>query len=185
LTHAAAIRDHFGQTGMSERPKKSIGLAYLLWFVLGGLGAHRFYLNSPRMGIGLIVLFGGGAAIALYGLTLQDQGWLLSGLLCLGAWAVLLLVDAFRMPEMIEIASEEKDSERQSMAYRDIDMDPSPLAMQRRMGIQPRSDRPRGIPEGYEMPWRREAREKAEREQQAGLAEDAADWRDDKTDREP
>ena len=36
-------------------PLKSTGVAYLLWFFLGFLGAHRFYLG--RMGTGLIYLF--------------------------------------------------------------------------------------------------------------------------------
>ena len=34
--------------------KKSAGLAYVLWFFLGGLGVHRFYLGST--GVGLLVL---------------------------------------------------------------------------------------------------------------------------------
>ncbi|HEX6103082.1 MAG TPA: 5-bromo-4-chloroindolyl phosphate hydrolysis family protein [Alphaproteobacteria bacterium] len=34
---------------------KSLGLAYVLWFVGGALGAHRFYLGSPRVGITMIV----------------------------------------------------------------------------------------------------------------------------------
>lgn len=33
-----------------ERQKK-MGLAYLLWFLLGLTGAHRFYLNSEPMGL--------------------------------------------------------------------------------------------------------------------------------------
>ncbi len=33
---------------------KSTGLAYFLWFFLGGFGIHRFYLGSS--GIGILVL---------------------------------------------------------------------------------------------------------------------------------
>lgn len=39
------------------RTQKSKGLAYLLWFFLGGIGIHRFYLESPVAGIILILLF--------------------------------------------------------------------------------------------------------------------------------
>lgn len=35
--------------------QKSVGVAYALWFFLGVLGAHRFYLG--RVGSGLIYLF--------------------------------------------------------------------------------------------------------------------------------
>ena len=34
--------------------KKSVGVAYLLWFFLGALGVHRFYLGS--WGVGLLLL---------------------------------------------------------------------------------------------------------------------------------
>jgi TM2 domain-containing membrane protein YozV len=39
-------------------PIKSKGVAYLLWFFLGILGAHRFYLG--KVGTGLLYLFTGG-----------------------------------------------------------------------------------------------------------------------------
>ncbi|MCB0073940.1 MAG: TM2 domain-containing protein [Caldilineaceae bacterium] len=37
-----------------EANKKSVGVAYLLWFFFGGLGAHRFYLG--RSGSGAVIL---------------------------------------------------------------------------------------------------------------------------------
>ena len=37
---------------------KSKVTAYLLWFFLGGIGAHKFYLNKPGMGILYILTFG-------------------------------------------------------------------------------------------------------------------------------
>ena len=45
---------------------KSKTTAYLLWFFLGGLGAHKFYLNKTGMGILYIFTFG------LFGI-----GWLI------------------------------------------------------------------------------------------------------------
>lgn len=62
---------------------KSVGVSYLLWFFLGGLGVHRFYLGRS----------GSGAAQMLLGLL----GWLplFLGWAVLGCW---LLVDAFLIP---------------------------------------------------------------------------------------
>lgn len=37
---------------------KSKGTAYLLWFFLGGFGAHKFYLN--KVGMGILYIFTGG-----------------------------------------------------------------------------------------------------------------------------
>ncbi|WP_323007605.1 TM2 domain-containing protein [Pseudorhodobacter sp.] len=34
---------------------KSTGTAYLLWFFLGGLGGHRFYLGSTGIGVLMLV----------------------------------------------------------------------------------------------------------------------------------
>ncbi|MBF7683521.1 TM2 domain-containing protein [Acinetobacter sp. B5B] len=36
--------------------RKSKGIAYLLFFMLGGVGGHRFYLDSPLTAIALIFL---------------------------------------------------------------------------------------------------------------------------------
>jgi hypothetical protein len=39
---------------------KSTGVAYVLWFFFGGIGAHKFYLGRPGIGIlyiGMFVLF--------------------------------------------------------------------------------------------------------------------------------
>ena len=39
---------------------KSTGVAYALWFFFGGIGAHKFYLGRPGVGvlyIGMFVLF--------------------------------------------------------------------------------------------------------------------------------
>lgn len=37
---------------------KSTGVAYLLWFFLGALGAHKFYLGRIGMGIAYIFTLG-------------------------------------------------------------------------------------------------------------------------------
>lgn len=69
-----------------EANRKSNGVSYLLWFFLGGFGAHRFYLGRN------------GSAIAQ--LLLGLLGWLplFMGWVVLGIW---LLVDAFLIPGMV------------------------------------------------------------------------------------
>lgn len=71
--------------------KKSTGVAYLLWFFLGMLGAHRFYAGRT------------GSAVVLLLLTLL--GFLLSffliGFLVLIIPGLWVLIDAFLIPGMI------------------------------------------------------------------------------------
>lgn len=74
-----------------DAKKKSAGVAYLLWFLLGGLGAHRFY--TGRAGTGAVYV------------ALQVIGWLT---LAAGLGAFLLIavalwwaVDAFLLPGMV------------------------------------------------------------------------------------
>lgn len=67
---------------------KSLLLAYVLWFFLGGLGIHKFYLAQPFQGVIYLILSGLGwltAAIVI--------GWLF-----LGVWALLMFIDIFTMP---------------------------------------------------------------------------------------
>ena len=76
--------------------KKSKGVGYVLWFFLGGLGAHRFYVGYWQTAIVLIlctfltpvltaslVQTGSGVAWLPYVLWL---GWLLADVFRLGGW---------------------------------------------------------------------------------------------------
>ena len=47
--------------------KKSVGIAYLLWFFLGGIGIHRFYLG--KWASGLLILGCTVLAFVTFGLT--------------------------------------------------------------------------------------------------------------------
>lgn len=71
--------------------KKSVGVAYLLWFLLGGFGGHRFYLNKTGSGVGLFIL-----TIASAFLTIVLIGFV--GLIAAAIW---LIVDAFLIPGMV------------------------------------------------------------------------------------
>ena len=80
--------ENLKQQLLFEAQRKSSGAAYLLWFFLGGLGAHRFYLGRT------------GTAIAQ--LLLLLLGWLplFLGWAVLGIWWI---VDAFLIPDMIRV----------------------------------------------------------------------------------
>jgi TM2 domain-containing membrane protein YozV len=72
---------------------KSTGLAYVLWFFLGGLGMHRFYLGRPMSGLILLLMVPAGIVMMLtqnrYGAFVVIIGVL---------W---LIVDAFLIPGMV------------------------------------------------------------------------------------
>jgi TM2 domain-containing membrane protein YozV len=68
-----------------EAHRKSTGLAYLLWFLFGGFGVHRFYLDQKGTGIAQLLLL-------LLGWIPIGLGWLVL--------AVWLIVDLFLIPDM-------------------------------------------------------------------------------------
>lgn len=79
------------QTMLYDANKKSTLVAYLLWFILGTLGGHRFYVGKT------------GSAVAILALTIL--GWLLTfvgvGLILLAVMVIWVLVDAFLIPGWI------------------------------------------------------------------------------------
>lgn len=75
--------------GEMNNKQKSKGIAYALWFFLGGLGGHRYYSNNIGMGIAMTFTLGG-----------------------LGIWA---LIDVFFIGKRIENLNEE--IERNIIAY--------------------------------------------------------------------
>ncbi|MCR0981039.1 TM2 domain-containing protein [Roseomonas populi] len=88
-----------GNTGLSDAAammhydanKRSVLVAYVLWFFLGWFAAHRFY--AGRMGSGLVMLV---VSLVSWALTAVAIGYV--GLFLIGLW---LLVDAFLIPGMI------------------------------------------------------------------------------------
>src|SRR5688572_24032587 len=76
-----------------EANKKSVGVAYLLWFFFGGFGGHRFYAGrtqSAAIQLGSLVM------IYVLALTVSPAFFMLG--IATGIW---MLADAFLIPGMI------------------------------------------------------------------------------------
>lgn len=64
-----------------ESNRKSVGIAYLLWFFLGGFGVHRFYSGHTKSAVLQMVL------------CISVIGWLV-----LAPW---LIIDLFLIPGLV------------------------------------------------------------------------------------
>lgn len=104
--------------------QKSAGLAYVLWFFLGTLGIHQFYIGRAGRGafylllgligwISLLVAFS--SAFVMDPVTGEGGGGLGIGALmygvAFGLLGILLLVDLFTIPRQIHKKLEEKEKE--------------------------------------------------------------------------
>lgn len=78
--------------------EKSMGMAYLLWFVIGGISAHRFYLGYTASGAVQLTLL-----LLSYGLLIGMSP--IGFFLLIGAW-LWILGDAFVIPSMTREANE-------------------------------------------------------------------------------
>jgi TM2 domain-containing membrane protein YozV len=76
---------------MYDAQKKSVGVAYLLWFFVGYLGGHRFYVGKTGTAIIQLLLSIVGACTAMFGIGLFVIG-------CVGLW---ILIDAFLLPGIV------------------------------------------------------------------------------------
>ena len=104
----------------SGRPHRSLATAYLIWFLLGIFGAHRFYLGDVRAGRRFLIALGAGVALPVIGLLLALAtqsfegvslglvGWT-AGLLVLLGVLVAAILDAFRLPALTRRANGDAD----------------------------------------------------------------------------
>jgi TM2 domain-containing membrane protein YozV len=76
-----------------ETAKKSAGVAYLLWFFLGMLGAHRFYLGRGGSGAAQLIL----TIVGLVTLVVVVGAVILG---CVGIW---VLIDLFLIGGWVKI----------------------------------------------------------------------------------
>ncbi len=70
--------------------KKSVLIAYLLWWFLGGVGGHRFYLGRTKSAITMLV-------ITLVSIPLM---FVIIGLFTIFISIIWALIDAFLIPGM-------------------------------------------------------------------------------------
>lgn len=78
--------------------RKSKVVAYILWFLFGGLGAHRFYVSRYATGSGYIMLTG----LVIYG---SITGNIVAGIAWV-AFVIWWIVDAFLIPGMVRKRNE-------------------------------------------------------------------------------
>lgn len=77
-----------GPTVVNVVGGKSALLSYVLWFFLGWLGVHKFYLQQPFQGIFYLLLFALGSFTAAIII-----GWFI-----LAFWGLLMIIDLFLIP---------------------------------------------------------------------------------------
>lgn len=77
---------------------KSAGVAYVLWFFVGGLGAHRFYLGAIASGAAMLVLSVCGVIFSML------PALFVFSLPLLALLSIWWLIDAFLIPRMLETA---------------------------------------------------------------------------------
>lgn len=93
----AGARGIVTMVGFGKRAsgRRSVGVAYGLWAVLGLFGAHRLYLGDTLSAAGI-------AAITLVSLPLLGSGVGLLGLVASGTW---MLADAVLIPGLARAAN--------------------------------------------------------------------------------
>jgi hypothetical protein len=85
-----------------ERQSKGAVLAYVLWFFLGGLGVHNFYMEV-RWGLFYVGLTFIGWGLIIAGSSAKPiDGALAAGVLALIALAILLLWDLVTIPRQLK-----------------------------------------------------------------------------------
>jgi TM2 domain-containing membrane protein YozV len=83
--------------------KKSMGVAYLLWFFFGGFGGHRFYAGRTQSAVLQL-----GSMIGIYVLALAVSPVFYMLGLVFGIW---MLADAFLIPGMIRAHNSDLDGQ--------------------------------------------------------------------------
>lgn len=89
------------------KPRRSMVVAYVLWWWGTPLAAHRFYLGAHRSALAMLGLFWGGLAIAAM-MSKQSTSWVgsyavpPSGIMMVLIWMVWALLDAFLIPGLMK-----------------------------------------------------------------------------------
>ena len=110
------LSDHQLNVFNSEiiKHSKSTGLTYVLWFFLGTLGIHKFYMG--RAGLGAMYLICGFIGwIMILGQPLASgSAPVFIGAALLGFIFIMLIIDLFTIPRQIRKVYETKELELKS-----------------------------------------------------------------------
>lgn len=85
--------------------RKSKAVAYLLWLLLGALGAHRFYLGMKPSGIGMAFLGCASGALLFVLWDTPDEA-LLAATVAVVPLLVWILPDALRIPGFVQTCND-------------------------------------------------------------------------------
>lgn len=81
-----------GKMMMYESNKKSTGIAYLLWFFFGLLGAHRFYIGETGTGVAILL-------ITICSIMLK---FVLIGFVTIFISIIWVFIDLFLIPSLVQ-----------------------------------------------------------------------------------
>ena len=84
-----------------DKRKKSVGVAYFLWLILGTFGVHKFYTGQKTSGIVYLVL----------GILGWATVWFAIGFVFFIILGILLLIDLFTLPKQVRQANEKEEEE--------------------------------------------------------------------------
>ena len=95
-----------------EKHRKSAGWAYVLFFFLGTLGIHKFYIGKTGWGVAYLILgiVGWFSMFLFIGLSSDSERGMGAGIIAiifLSVLAVLFLIDLFTIPRQIRKTYEE------------------------------------------------------------------------------
>lgn len=92
--------------------RKSTALAYVLWFFLGGLGIHKFYIGKTGMGVFYLLLLGGLIVGTITGRSQATEPAMIVAGSCGIILGISLLVDLFTIPRQIRRANIQAEREK-------------------------------------------------------------------------
>ena len=89
------------QAAFMQTKFKSKTTAYLLWFFLGAIGAHQFYLKRYLHGVTMGFLWVVGLTVAIIGGVSNEAKLATFGTLIWVIWAILCLIDMIAIPSYV------------------------------------------------------------------------------------
>jgi TM2 domain-containing membrane protein YozV len=79
------------------RPGKNLVLAYVLWFFLGALGVHRFYVGHTLKGLYFLIATIIAVTLSAFALPVT---FIIGGIIGAGI-LVFWIIDAFKLPKFV------------------------------------------------------------------------------------